>query len=200
MACSRKGEKNEAVNDKRVLITPFKISKVMLRDTTQIRSIYAETDSGRISISDYIEGYDKETKFFNLYQFKLLYQAVWALIKNPGSKIYVDPNSKPAALQEVKDRIMKCDMVELSSFDAEGNEIVQSKYMCDSTTAIYNINQIRFFEAWYFNPENNMIERDLLGYSVHEYVKDKFAFRELFNVFKDSLALEQAKKYYFNKH
>ena len=44
-----------------------------------------------------------------------------------------------------------------------------------------------------------MIERELLGYSVHEYVPDKFAFRELFNVFVNDVALQKARKYYFNK-
>jgi len=39
----------------------------------------------------------------------------------------------------------------------------------------------------------------MLGYSVHEYVADKNAFRELFDVFVNDAALEKARKYYFNK-
>jgi hypothetical protein len=111
----------------------------------------------------------------------------------------VNPLGNVSSAKEVKDRVVQCAMVEESMFDANGDEIVQSKFMCDSMSSIRNINQIRFFESWYFNPATNMIERELLGYSLHEFVSDKNAFRELFDVFVNEAALEKARKYYFNK-
>jgi hypothetical protein len=198
-ACCKKEGGGESAPDKRVEITPFKINKVILRDTQMIRSMYFDADSGRLSLCEYEEYFGRAYSYLNYTEFNALRKAVWALIKVPGTKIYIDPNAKPATLQEVKDRVVKCAMVEESAFDTEGNEVIQSKFMCDSTSAIHGINMIRYFETWYFNPENNMIERELLGYSVHEYVADKFAFRELFNVFVSDAALEKARKHYFNK-
>ena len=197
-SCSRNKD-NVFETEKRVLITPFKINKVMLRDTQSVKTIYLLSDSGRMSITSYQNDWDKDYKFLDNTSFSALRKAVWALVKTPGSKVYVNSFDKPASAQEIKDRVVQCGMIEESTFDAEGNEIIKSRMNCDSMTAIRNINQIRFFEAWYFNSETNMIERELLGYSVHEYVADKNAFRELFDVFVSDAALETARKYYFNK-
>lgn len=199
-ACSRKEGKNEPVsNSERVEITPFKINKVILKDTQLIKTIYVWADSGQMSVDEYKYNWGRDYKFLDHTQFSALRKAMWALVKSPSSRVYVDPTGKAATPQEVKDRIIQCGMIEESSFDAEGNEIIQSRMNCDSMSTIRNINQIRFFESWYFNPNNNMIERDLLGYSVHEWVGDKSAFRELFTVFVNDEALEKSKKYYFSK-
>ena len=60
------------------------------------------------------------------------------------------------------------------------------------------ISRIIFFESWYLNTKTNLIEKETLGYSVWQYVKDKEAYRELFVVFRDEKAIKKAKKYYFN--
>jgi hypothetical protein len=198
-ACCKKEDGNGSLTNKKVEITPFKINKVILRDTQMIRSMYFDADSGRLRLWEYDEYFGKSYSYLNYTEFNALRKAVWALVRSPGAKVYVDPTTKVSSLQEVRDRVVRCAMVEETSFDTEGNEVIQSRFMCDSVSAIHNINMIRFFESWYFNPENNMIERELLGYSVHEYVADKEAFRELFDVFVSDAALEKARKYYFNK-
>jgi len=198
-ACSKKESDKTKVSEQRTEITPFKINKIILRDTQLVKTTYLETDSGRMSTWEYQEYFGKEYSYLNYTEFNALRKAVWRLVKNPGSKVYLNPNDKASSPQEVKDRVVRCGMVEESAFDAEGNELVQSRFVCDSGSAIRNINMIRYFESWYFNPKNNMIERELLGYSVHEYVADKYAFRELFNVFVSDQALEKARKYYFSK-
>lgn len=197
-ACSKK-EGKEATDEKRIEITPFKINKILLRDTQSIKTIYAIADSGRMSIYDYQENWGKEYKFLDYTSFNALRKAIWELVKNPESRVYINSLEKPASAKEVKNRVVACAMLEESSFDAEGNEIIQSRFNCDSMSTIHNINQIRFFESWYFNPKTNMIEREILGYSVHEFVSDKNAFRELFDVFVNAEAVQKAKKYYFNK-
>lgn len=199
IACSKKGEDKNASSDGRIEITPFKINKIILRDTQTVKTMYFETDSGRLSTWEYREYFGREYMYLDQTSFNALRKAIWLMVNAPGSKVYMDPNSKPLSLQEVRDRVVRCGLLEEVSFDAEGNELLQSRYVCDSTSAIHNINMIRYFESWYFNPKNNMIERELLGYSVHEYVADKYAFRELFNVFVNDATLEKARKYYFNK-
>ncbi|MBP7809478.1 MAG: hypothetical protein KA163_09310 [Bacteroidia bacterium] len=198
-SCSRNGEKDMGSASQRTEITPFKINKILLRDTQLIKSFFVEADSGRMSINEYEINWGREYKFLDYTSFNALRKAIWALVKNPESKVYVNPMGNVSTKQEVNDRVVACGMIEESTFDAEGNEIIKSRFNCDSMSTIRNINQIRFFEAWYFNPETNMIERELLGYSVHEFVSDKNAFRELFDVFVNDAALQKARKYYFNK-
>lgn len=198
-ACSKKEGAETATNKKRIEITPFKINKVLLRDTQSIKTVFAIADSGRMSISEYQENWDKDYKFLDYTSFNALRKAVWALVKSPESKVFINSLDQYATPAELKDRIVQCGMIEESTFDAEGNEIIKSRFNCDSMSTIHNINQIRFFESWYFNPETNMIEREMLGYSVHEFVADKNAFRELFDVFVNAEAVQKAKKYYFNK-
>lgn len=198
-SCSRKEATETIANENRVEISPFKINKILLRDTQLIKTIYALADSGNMSISEYMWNWDRDYRYLDNTQFSAFRKAVWALVQNPESKVYLNPSDKVLTHQQLRDRIFKCDSVTESSFDKNGDEIISAKFMCDSTSVVYNINQIRFFESWYFNPSTNMIERELLGYSVHEFVSEKKAFRELFNVFVNDAALEKARKYYFNK-
>lgn len=199
-ACQRKEEK-DGLRDtqQRVEITPFKINKVQLIDTQSIKTAYLLSDSGRMSIAEYQYNWGKDYKYFDFAAFSALRKAVWALVKAPGSRVFVNPADKASTQKEVQDRVVQCGMIEESTFDAEGNEVIKSRFNCDSMSTIRNINQIRFFESWYFNPKTNMIERELLGYSLHEFVADKNAFRELFNVFVNDAAVEKARKFYFNK-
>lgn len=199
-ACSKKEEKGIAKKDKALVeITPFKINKVLLMDTQSIKTAFILSDSGRMSIAEYQYNWGRDYRYLDFTSFSALRKAVWALVKAPGSRVFVNPFDKASGQKEVQDRVVQCGMVEESTFDAEGNEIIKSRFNCDSMSTIRNINQIRFFESWYFNSQTNMIERELLGYSVHEFVADKNAFRELFNVFVNDAALETARKYYFNK-
>jgi len=198
-ACSRKQEKDIPHSEQqRVEITPFKINKVLLIDTQSIKTVYLLSDSGRMSIAQYQYNWGKDYKYLDFASFSALRKAVWALVKSPGSRVFVNPLDKVSGQKEVQDRVVQCGMVEEVNFDAEGNEIIKSRFNCDSMSTIRNINQIRFFESWYFNSKTNMIEREVLGYSLHEFVADKNAFRELFDVFVNDAALEKARKFYFN--
>jgi hypothetical protein len=195
-SCSKK-ESKESIQQ-RIEITPFKINKVLLMDTQSIKTVFVLADSGRMSIAEYQYNWGRDYKFLDLTSFNALRKAVWALVKSPGARVFVNPLNNASSQKEVQDRVVQCGTIQETAFDAEGNEVIQTRFNCDSMSAIRNINQIRFFESWYFNSETNMIERELLGYSVHEFVADKNAFRELFDVFVNDAALEKARKYYFN--
>ena len=73
----------------------------------------------------------------------------------------------------------------------------EKKELLSKNIDFKNIVRIDFYESWYFNSDNNMIEKETLGYSLFEYVPAKEAYRQLYFVFKDEAALEKAKKYYF---
>jgi len=144
-ACSRKDDKTSET-EKRIEITPFKINKILLRDTQSVKTAYFLGDSGRMSITQYQEDWDKDYKFLDNTSFSALRKAIWALVRNPGSRVFVNPMANASTPQEVKDRIVQCAMIEESSFDAEGNEIIQSRMNCESMSSVRNINQISCLE------------------------------------------------------
>lgn len=184
VSCSTKPREAE---DKRTEITPFIVSQIILRDTTQER-----TDSGKVSAP---KPEVLNTEWLSEKQFKQLESAVWILARDPKSKVYAHLTSAaPSTSQEVKNQIVYCDSIEESSFDAKGTEIVKSVFVCDSNSAVLNIRMIRFCESWYFNKETNMIEKELLGYSLLVYVPEKQAFKPLFYVYRDEEACKVARK------
>jgi hypothetical protein len=193
IGCNRKVK--EKIKDQvlgRFEIAPFKVTKMLLRDTTQLKTLYSQTDSGRVRVSDYVELMD-EMLYLNKKDFRNFENAVWKIVHQPGSHVYID-GDKPATLDELRSRVVLCDSVRMSAFDANGDEVVSTVFACDSVTKVRNINMIRFAEAWYFNPANNMIERETLGYSLYEWVPDKQGFRNLFQVYPNQEAYKKAKE------
>ena len=180
----------EVSTDNRIEITPYIVTQVILRDTTQER-----TDStGKVFLNNAPSPFGKY-ECLNDDQFDRLQEMVWALARDPKSKVYPHSGDMvPSTLAQIKNRLIECDSVRESSFDAQGNEIITSKFACDSTTSVLNIRLIRFCESWYFNKETNSIEKDILGYSVCTYVPEKQSFKVLFYVYKDEEAFKKAKK------
>ena len=91
---------------------------------------------------------------------------------------------------------MRCDSIIESFFDAQGNEVVKKSFACDSTSIFRDICRIDFYETWYFNKETNMIEKDVIGYSVLKFVEERNAFKQLFSVLRDEQAIKKWNKYY----
>jgi hypothetical protein len=196
VACGRKSKEKEKVKEERIEITPFIVTKMILKDTTQLKTIYAQTDSGRISVSDYKEYVDDLPMYLDKLQFKNFENAMWDLVRNPGSMVF-SGSDKPITKAALRERVIQCDSIKEVSYDAKGEEVVKLSFMCDSTTSIHNINMIRFAETWYFNKANNMIEREILGYSVFQWVPEKMGFRSLFEVYPSEESRKRAKKYDF---
>ncbi len=180
----------ETVAENRMEITPFIVTQVILRDTTQER-----TDStGKVLANNVASAFGKY-EILNEEQFEQLQAAVWALVNDPKSKVYAHGTASVASSQkEIRERLIECDSMKEASFDAQGNEIITSKFACDSTSTVLGIKMIRFCESWYFNKETNMVEKDILGYSVLTYVPQKQAFKPLFYVYRDEEATKKAKK------
>ena len=66
-ACNRKPEETGSVTEGKVELTPCIIHDVMLRDTTRVKTIYARTDSGTMSLWSYQENWDLENILSLLY-------------------------------------------------------------------------------------------------------------------------------------
>jgi hypothetical protein len=196
VAC--RGKVKEKIKDQvqnRIEITPFIVTKLILKDTTQLKTIYAQTDSGRISMSDYKEYVDDLPMYLDKHQFRNFEAAMWELVRDPKANIFIGDQKLTAA--QARARLVLCDSIRQTSFDAEGNEVISAAFMCDSTSVIHHINMIRFAESWYFNKSNNMIEREVLGYSVFEWIPEKMGFKSVFEVYPNEESHKKAKRYDF---
>lgn len=180
--CGRKKHNTKKGKEERIEIVPFFRERVMVQDLRQI-----DTNLYYVEKEEFLSEKDYEN-------FK---SSMWSLIRNPKAKVYnwID---QQATVEELKDRVVFCDSVQESTFDAKGVEVITSRFMCDSVSAMNNLSMVYFYESWYLNTKTNLIEKETLGYSVYQYVKSKEAFRELFFVFKDDEAREKCKKYYFS--
>jgi hypothetical protein len=191
-SCSRPVKEDK----KRIEISPYKVTEVILKDTMQVKTAYAKCDSGRATMFEFAQDYCNPHVYLNAQQFSEFQKAIWIMVRQPKSKIYKALDGPQATMQDMRSMFKRCDSVEQISYDAKGVEMTTPVFVCDSTSLVDQINKVVFFESWYFNPSNNMIERDVLGYSVWAYMLDKEAWRELFYVVKDEESLKKLKKYW----
>lgn len=189
-----KSEKSEKASGKRIEITPFLQTTVVLRDTAQVKNVFAQNDSGRISMYKYNFYNETNLSYLNHDQFMVIKNAVMQMMRDPGTLIYDDVFAPPMTKDDIAARLMECDSVIEVNFDESGKETMIKRWNCDSTTIPTNINKIRFYEAWYFNSNTRMIEKDLLGYSIWQYDEYKKGYKSLFTVFKDKEAVKLAQK------
>ncbi len=175
-------------------ITPLIKTTVILKDTTRIRNI-ASRGEGDMSVHDYNEMYMSQTYHLSPAQFSIFQAAMWQAVRSPRSKVYQFYGSKPWTAKEVRDRVIVCDTVMESYFDEKNNVVEKKRWICDSTSRLHNVNRLDFYESWYFNPATNMIEKEVLGYCVLEYDRERNIYKGLFNVFRDEKAVAKIKSY-----
>jgi hypothetical protein len=200
-ACTSKS--SGSTSEDRIEITPFIVSKVILQDTLVINRLFAKDTGYKGTFIEPGFSYDNNPALYlEKREFENLQTSIWAMINEPKSKVFLGLNgeapdwNKPVSKTDLRSRMMRCDTVAMSTFDPKGNEIITAVWACDSTSIMEGIAAICFYETWYFNKSNNMIEKEVLGYSVFQYVEDKQAFRQLFYVFRDEEALKKAKTNY----
>ena len=83
----------------------------------------------------------------------------------------------------IKDKLKKCDSVPESSYDAEGNEIVTTRWQCDSTSIYREVIKYQMKEDWFFDKQKSVLEVRILGIGAYQYVEEKEAYKELFWVY-----------------
>lgn len=180
--CGRKKHSGKKAKEGRVEIVPFYVNRVTIQDLHEI---------------DTNEYFIEPQEFLDKQQYEKFKSAIWSLIREPKSKVY-NWVEQQATAKELHDRVAYCDSITESYFDAQGNEVVKASFRCDSTTIMNNLSVVNFYETWYINSKTHLIEKETLGFSVWNYVKEKEAFREIFLVFKDEEARQKCKRYYLS--
>lgn len=177
----------------RKVITPFISYSVMLQDTMKLSSVIKQT--GDMSVAQY-QLYDMgNIKSLNPSEFVAYLNLVWKMAGNPKSKLYnmVGQGAVQLSRKELRDIMVRCDTVEMSSYDKTGAEKITRVYSCDSVGVLYQADRIRFYEAWYFNENTYSIEKEVLGYTVEKNTNQ--GHYALFNVFRDEKAMAVATRY-----
>lgn len=90
---------------------------------------------------------------------------------------------QPLETSVVKDKLKKCDSIKESNFDAEGNEIITSRWNCDSTSIFQEIYKYKLKEDWFFDKQKSVLEVRILGIGAYQYVEAKDGYLELFWVY-----------------
>ncbi|MGZ3883188.1 MAG: type IX secretion system ring subunit PorN/GldN, partial [Bacteroidia bacterium] len=89
----------------------------------------------------------------------------------------------PYELAAVKDKLKKCDSIKESTFTAEGEEVLTSRWSCDSTSIYANIFKYGLKEDWFFDKQKSVLEVRIIGLAAYEYIEEKEAYRDLFYVY-----------------
>jgi gliding motility associated protien GldN len=89
----------------------------------------------------------------------------------------------PYELQQIRDKLKKCDSVDNSAVDANGNEVITKIFNCDSTSIYGAIRKYRLKEDWFFDKQKSVMEVRIVGIAAYTYDEEKEAPRELFWVY-----------------
>lgn len=104
----------------------------------------------------------------------------------------------PMELSVVKNKLVECDSVPESNFDAEGNEVITQRWNCDSTTILKNLNVLRMKEDWFFDKQKSVLEVRILGIQVLKRDEEKGGLNALFWVYFPACRPYFAKHEVFN--
>ena len=104
----------------------------------------------------------------------------------------------PLQISDVKTKFSKCDSIEESSFDANGNEIITKVWNCDSLSILRNILKYRLKEDWFFDKQRSVLDVRILGIQANLYLEDKEIFKDLFWVYYPACRPFFAKHEVFN--
>lgn len=90
---------------------------------------------------------------------------------------------QPLEPSVIKDKLKHCDSIKESSFDDQGNEIITSRWNCDSTGIFKEVISYRLKEDWFFDKQKSVMEVRILGICARQYIEDKEAYKDLFWVY-----------------
>jgi TPP-dependent 2-oxoacid decarboxylase len=180
---NKKHKKHSAAKEMRIEIVPFYKNVVYIKDLHLI-------DTNMFLV--------EPEEFLSKEQFLKFTEAMWKVIRDPKSKAYGGSTvyNKAYTAEQLRERFVYCDSV--VQVDENNNEIGKAFWACDSTFLMDGVSRITFYESWYLNTKTNLIEKETLGYSVWNYVKDKEAFREMFIIFRDPEAALKCEKFEFS--
>jgi hypothetical protein len=185
VSCGRKHKSKPAVSKQdRIEIIPFYKNVVLTQDLHLL-------DTNLILV--------EPEEFLSGEQYKKFTDALWTIINDERPGIF--PGSMPNYFgknkKERRERFVRCDSV--VQVDENDQPIGKPFWSCDSTYWMGSMSRVVFYEAWYLNTKTNLIEKETLGYSVWNYVKEKEAFKEMLIVFRDEEAAKKCELYEFSE-
>ncbi len=80
---------------------------------------------------------------------------------------------------KLRDQFTECDSIKESSFDANGNEIITSRWNCDSTSLLRKILKYRVKEDWFFDKQRSVLDVRILGICPFIYLEDKETYKDM---------------------
>ena len=183
VSCGRKHkDKSGSLKQARIEIVPFYKNIVLTQDLHLI-----DTNLFLVEAEEFLS--DEQYKKFT--------DIIWTIVNDekpavfPGSmESYFSKNKK-----ERRERFVRCDSV--VQVDENDQPVGKPFLNCDSTYWRGSMSRVVFYESWYFNTKTNLIEKETLGYSLWNYVKEKEAFREMLVVFRDEEAAKKCELYEF---
>ena len=89
----------------------------------------------------------------------------------------------PLELADVKSKLVQCDSVKESNFDENGEEILTSRWNCDSVTILKQISVFRLKEDWFFDKQKSVLEVRILGMQALLRDEEKGGLKDLFWVY-----------------
>lgn len=104
----------------------------------------------------------------------------------------------PLQLSDVKTKFSKCDSIEESTYDANGNEILTKTWQCDSLSILRNVLKYRVKEDWFFDKQRSVLDVRILGLQANLFVEEKETFKDLFWVYYPACRPFFAKHEVFN--
>lgn len=89
----------------------------------------------------------------------------------------------PLQISDVKTKFSKCDSINESTFDDQGNEIITKVWNCDSLSVLKDILRYRLKEDWFFDKQRSVLDVRILGIQANLYVEDKENYKDLFWIY-----------------
>ncbi len=89
----------------------------------------------------------------------------------------------PLQVSDVKTKFSKCDSIEESTFDANGNEVFTKTWQCDSLSILRNVLKYGIKEDWFFDKQRSVLDVRILGLQANVYVEEKETYKDLFWVY-----------------
>ena len=134
---------------------------VVVKDTSKLYNVMRKNDTTETisSIYNYIPDQYIDHQSFNqfIHAFKKSF-------KNENT-YFVYGNTR-ISKKEAADRAFKVDSIDIAVYDESGNESYERRMVCDSSRLNNEVDQIEFYESWYFDPSTYEIKKEVLGYSL----------------------------------
>jgi gliding motility associated protien GldN len=176
------GDYRDGVYDKENSVNRRFIPYTYLReaDVAYKKRIWREIDlRDKINLPLYYPiNYESSETRISLFQLLKRYALAGQIITFSDEQFLI-----PLPLSEVKTKFTKCDSIEESSYDANGNEITTKTLQCDSLSILRNILTYRVKEDWFFDKQRSVLDVRILGLMPRFYVEDKETFTDLFWVY-----------------